>query len=225
MSVSFDDIVSLQQKIKDMMPAAAQGKGLVCFDYNDAQKIAACLEEICEWRRHDEDERAHSPHRIIVEGFSTESINDAFSDALRKTACYHSQAHDVSITVLGIKELKAGGYRAMLEVHITPMSFSDIEVPDNEYEERKKNKDREYLKRKLDHDEYLKHLVHDHFLDESGITPDVPDYIMIRVDDASLLNMMIEKEFFKAGHELNKNDYKNGYDIRVNFVPPEPKPE
>ena len=222
MGVNADDIKRLQAKIIEMTPAASKGEGLVCFDHDDAEKLAACLEELSEWRRHDEDERAHGPHRIIIKGYSTESIHHAFADALQKTSCYHSQLHDVSITVLGIKELKKGGYRATLEVHITPMTMTDIEHPDNELEERQKNFKNEYEKRKKDHEEHLKHLMHDHFLDESGITPDIPDHIMMRVDDATLLNMMIEKEFFKAGHEL-RPDLQQGRDIRINLLHPEPK--
>jgi hypothetical protein len=68
------------------------------------------------------DDIKKSDGRTVVEGFSDIDIKEAFKNALDKVAQFFSEIHDVSVTVLGLVHLPKGGYRATLEVHLTPVT-------------------------------------------------------------------------------------------------------
>lgn len=175
------------------------------FAERHAAPLIELLEELRQKRAadaaRDTDNFIKHTNRIIVEGYSDESINAAFAHALEKISPYFSEHHDVSITVVGLLELPRGGHRATLEVHLTPMTSNKTQHLEGEDLERKHINDRDYKKRRIHNESHLKHLIHEHFLSLSGQTPHIPDYFLINIHDAELLNMMIEKEFFHATHE------------------------
>ena len=161
-------------------------------------------------------------HRVVVEGFSAESVNGAFQDAMNKVMHYFSEQNDVSITVLELLELPKKGYKAVLEVHITPFTETHKATPVGQDEEILKINEADYQKRKKHAEGHLDELVLEHFIVSTGTVPaHIPDYVLINIHDADLLNMMIEKDFFKASHEDINIDHK----ILVKFQTPEPKPE
>lgn len=148
-----------------------------------------------------------STHRAILEGFSDESPAAALSEALDKAAFYFSEQHDISITLQKLTQLPQGGHRAIVEVHITPVTFRHhlhVEAPDVEL---KLIHDHDYDSRKKMAEEHIKHLVFDHFATTNGgRQAQIPDYFLININDAYLMNHLIEKEFFNAGHHNNIKD-------------------
>ncbi len=139
-------------------------------------------------------------HRIIVEGFSDENPNAALSNALDKASGYFSEQHDVSFTLMGLSHLPHGGHRALLEVHVTPMTLRNKCHPQEQDVELKHIHDSDYRNRKKYDEEHKKHLVFDHFATTVGGSPlEIPDYFLINIKDADLMNFMIEKAFFNAG--------------------------
>lgn len=151
------------------------------------------------------DEMKNDKARTIVEGFSEDTIEEAFRDALNKVAVYFSAKHDVSTTVLGLVHLPKGGHRAVLEVHISSMSMHDEAHPSSPDVQRKRAVDQEYEDDQERRRHHAEKLIFDHFLEISNAPVYVPDYFKVMVSDAEILNLMIEKEFFGATHELPKN--------------------
>lgn len=143
---------------------------------------------------------ASGVHRVIVEGFSGESAERAFAAALDKAAHYFDEHHDVAITVLGVIDLPKGGHRATLELHITQMTLRDYAHRESADLERKHINERDDKLRTKRAEHKAEHMVYDHFLRTAGTTPHVPDHLLINIKDADILNMMIEREFFRAGH-------------------------
>lgn len=158
------------------------------------------LEELKSWRSNARKEQQDS-RRLIIEGFLDESAHEAFSDALHKASCYFSEAHDTHISMLELTALPRGGHRAMVEVFITPLSHGKMMHPEGQDVELKHIHDHAYRHQKTREETHLKEIIHDHFLELSGGAPNIPDYFLINITDAELLNMMIEKEFFNAGHK------------------------
>ena len=168
--------------------------------------VAAALEELRRLRAQAERERirrqAVGSHDVIIEGFSDESADAAFSEALSKVTYYFSEYHDVATTLLGLEVLPLGGHKATLQLRITPMTIREKEDREGPEAELHHMHDAHELARKQKHEGHAEDMMHEHFLLHSGITPQsVPDYFMINLKDSDLLNQMIEKEFFKATHK------------------------
>lgn len=176
------------------------------FVTRKARQIVELLNELREWREqagHSGESIFDKRGRVIVEGFSDESAAAALSDALNKASHYFSEMLDVSITLKQLSELKSGGHHAILELHITPMNMKDhahVKGLDIELRNFHNRNFHDQIKRDEGH---IRHLVFDHFVNHVG-APEaalIPDHLMINVRDADLMNYMIEKDFFKAGHE------------------------
>lgn len=140
-------------------------------------------------------------HRVLIEGYSDESSEKALSSALEKASRYFSEQHDVSITLQQLTKLPKGGHRATLEIHVTPLTLKDTAHIQGNDVELKRIRARDFvLKRRLER-EHMRHLVYDHFAAITGGEQRyIPDYFLINVTDASLMNMMVENDFFAAGH-------------------------
>lgn len=140
-------------------------------------------------------------HRVLIEGYSDESSEKALSSALEKASRYFSEQHDVSITLQQLTKLPKGGHRATLEIHVTPLTLKDTAHIQGSDVELKRIRARDFvLKRRLER-EHMRHLVYDHFAAITGGEQRyIPDYFLINVTDASLMNMMVENDFFAAGH-------------------------
>lgn len=140
-------------------------------------------------------------HRVLIEGYSDESTEKALSSALEKASRYFSEQHDVSITLQQLTKLPKGGHRATLEIHVTPLTLKDTAHIQGSDVELKRIRARDFvLKRRLEQ-EHMRHLVYDHFAAITGGEQRyIPDYFLINVTDASLMNMMVENDFFAAGH-------------------------
>ena len=176
------------------------------------------LEELSD--RRNAEESGISPqntHRVIVEGFSAKEASDAFSDALAKAGHYFSSEHDVSVTLQRLTELPQGGFHAIMEVHMTPLTLRErYDVVDADVE-LKRIHDHHYRQDRRHEQEALKHLIFDHFTSKSGGVQ-LPDHFLINVQDAHLLEYMIEKQFFEKGHAplpgkhiiIRKRDHDGG---------------
>jgi hypothetical protein len=216
---------------EDMAALTAMLREGAALDDDARGVLAAALDELRDHRRRAAQERlrqaAVGMHRVIIEGVSDESAEAAFAAALNKAAHYFSEYHDVAVTVLGLVALPRGGHRATLELHITPMTIRDVahrEAPDLELKHLYEADERT---RKRRHEAQAAHMVHDHFLSTTGATPQfVPDFFMVDLKDADLLNFMIEKDFFKATHE--RSDAEEDPDpqpvprVRVRVLHPAP---
>ncbi|HOO50852.1 MAG TPA: hypothetical protein PLK94_06145 [Alphaproteobacteria bacterium] len=140
--------------------------------------------------------------RCIVEGFSDESAAAALSDALSKASKYFSESVDINITLRQLTELSEGGHRATLELHITPLKINDRAHVKSFDVQNKKIRAAEFKKMHVTEEGERRHLVFDHFVPKMGATASgIPDNYLINIGDAHLMNYMIEKAFFKAGHE------------------------
>ena len=148
------------------------------------------------------EERKSAGGRVIVEGFDSQSMEGAFSNALNKATGFFDAHHDIAVTVIGLVTMPKGGYHATLEVDITPMTYRLQSKMHSFEEEAALDRSLSYQKTRKQEEEHIKHLVHEHFLTTTGATPHVPDYFLINFKDADLLNHMIEKQFFHAGHKI-----------------------
>lgn len=139
--------------------------------------------------------------RTMLEGYSDHSAAEALSRALEKAGCLFSEHHDISVTLQGLAALPQGGHRAVVEVHISPLTLRHhphLQGPDVEL---KRIHDHDYDQDRKYEEEHIKHLVFDHLVSTTGgRQPDVPNYFLININDSYLLNHLIEKEFFQAGH-------------------------
>lgn len=218
MSGHYDDIDPLIETLGAMANDPSDDAANMRFADSHARDAAALLEELKEWRDK-ADKRQSGGGRVIVEGYDEDSMQGAFADALNKASMFFDAHHDIAITVLGLISLPKGGHRATLEVDITPLTHRLNAHPDALDEEIEKEHERAFAKSIKDEEEYLQELVHDHFLETTGATPHVPDYFLINFKDADLLNHMIEKQFFKAGHDHDK-DYVPGW-AKVKVIKPD----
>lgn len=196
-----DDVDILIRELEAMSIHPADDDRNRRFADTHAAQTAVLLEELKQWRE-SAARRQESGGRVIVEGFDEKDMNRAFSVALAKTAGFFSEQHDIAITVLGLYSLPHGGHRVVLEIDITPLCRhlnEHMAAPDIE---SKRGHERAFAAFRKHEDTHLKELVYDHFLETMGTVPQIPDYFLINFKDADLLNHMIEKQFFKAGHDL-----------------------
>ncbi len=156
---------------------------------------------------------ANKTHRVIVEGFSDESAESAFSAALDKASHYFSEDHDISITVQQLLELPNGGHRATLEVHITPLSLRNTAHIKGADIELKRDHNKAFRDERIKENETLQHLIYDHFssISNANTIGHLPPSLLINVDDAKLMHYMLEKQFLKAEaswHNAEKSHHK-----------------
>ncbi|HNQ92736.1 MAG TPA: hypothetical protein PKI93_07385 [Alphaproteobacteria bacterium] len=176
-----------------------------------AGDIVELLSELKQWRETSAQGGGNlfdKQSRVLVEGFSDESAAAALSDGLNKAAHYFAESMDVSITLKQLTELAGGGHRAVLELHITPMNLKDHAHVKGLDIELKKFHDKDFHDQVKREEGHVHHLVFDHFVHHVGASEAalIPDHLMINVRDADLMNYMIEKEFFKAGHEHEEEE-------------------
>jgi hypothetical protein len=182
-------------------------EGLKNFIEGCATPLCALLEELRTFRQQTgekgsgEEDYSKGTHRVLIEGYSDESAEKALSSALEKASRYFSEQHDVNITLQQLTKLPKGGHRATLEIYVTPLTLKDTAHIQGNDVALKRLKTRDFvLKRKLER-EHMRHLVYDHFAAiTGGAQRHIPDYFLINVTDASLMNMMMENDFFAAGH-------------------------
>lgn len=194
------------------------------------QKIEALLEELKEFRYQttgssDSGHLAPEHSRILIEGFSDESASQALVDALSKATRYYTELVDVSITLRQLSELREGGHRATLELHITPLNLKNRAHIEGLDVEDRKFRNEEFHNQIVHEENETRHRVFDHFVPVIGARASmIPDYLLINVNDAYLMNYMIEKDFFKAGSKQPKPDGPHGILVRTQSEP-EPTPE
>lgn len=183
-----------------------------------AEPLVALLNELKLRREQTEDSVLPiSTHRVIVEGFSDESTEKALAMALDKAAPYFTEEHDVSLTLKQLVELPEGGHRATIEVHLTPFTLrpkphvQPIEI------EHKHQHQADFDKFRVQESTYAKHLVFDHFARSNGAISAglLPEFFMIHVNDANLMNYMLEKQFFKAGHHLKNSPAPKAFTVKL----------
>jgi len=141
---------------------------------------------------------ASNLHRITVEGRDAGNPAKALSAALNKAIINLSDLHDNVLILRELSELPEGGYRGTLEIHSVPLSSKDGTLHDDHDKNLKHIHEHEYGK-KLNR-EHIKYPIFDHFAgtDDDG-QADMPEYILINVDDPSVMNYMIGKNLFEAG--------------------------
>lgn len=156
-------------------------------------------------------------HRVILEGYSDSSSEKALSNALDKASHYFSEDNDIAITLQQLLELPSGGHRAVIVVHITPITLKEKPHIKGADIELKRDHDKAFHASRNKENEALQHLVFDHFsaLTKAKTTGHVPPSFLINVTDAKLMSYILEKQFLKA--ELSLKDAQ--HDL------PEPTPE
>lgn len=187
-------------------------EGLRNFINGCATPLCALLEELRALRQRvteaesGGDAHLKGTHRVLVEGYSDENAEKALSSALDKASRYFSEQHDVNITLQQLVKLPKGGHRATLEIRVTPLTMRETaHVQGNDVVLKRLRARNFALKKKLEQ-EHMRHLVYDHFAAiTGGEQRHIPDYFLINVTDASLMNMMVENDFFTAGHPLNSS--------------------
>lgn len=144
-------------------------------------------------------------HRILLEGFHSESMQEAFGNALDKAYHYFSDLHHVNVSVVGMASLPKGGYRVTIELQIVSGSKGRQHKraeADVEMKRLQKQGDKNFRQK---YEEQMGHFMHDHFLSTSS-APYIPDYLMVGVQDAELMNVMAAHEFFKASRAVKGAD-------------------
>ncbi|MDD3019974.1 MAG: hypothetical protein PHX61_03215 [Alphaproteobacteria bacterium] len=208
------------------MDSASKASSLSDFIRNNAADIISLLNELKTWRTYSGAEESGShifdkQSRVIVEGFSDNSAAAALSDALNKASRYFSEKMDINITLRQLSEIKDGGHRAVLELHIIPMNLGTRSHVQSLDVENKKFHDLEFHHMLKKEEAERRHLVFDHYVGKIGSGADsIPDYFLINLGDACLMNYMIEKEFFKAGHALSAHPTR----VLIKTVKEDPEP-
>jgi len=185
---------------------ALRNRAVLDFFTSYTRQLIALLYELRQWRDQKDGGgalHASGTHRVVIEGFSDEGAEQALSSALDKAKQYFSEDRDISITLHQLIELPQGGHRATLELHLTPISLKlkpHLKAADIE---NKRNLQQGFDALRKHEAELIPHLVYDHFARSVGgfSSAAVPPYFLIHVTDANLMNFMIEREFFNAGHE------------------------
>lgn len=218
-----EDIDELLECLNTVRAQSDNAAVLKNFTENDAYGAIVLLGELKK-RRHASrlhggtDGGSIGSHRIILEGFSEDDMQESFSNALEKAYGYFSENHDVSITVLDMAKLPKIGFRSTIEIHITPMTSGHVRKIEGADLELKHNKSRTEKPYRAERQEFLGHLMHDHFIMTSQETY-VPDYLMVSVNDAQMLNFMAEHDFFKAAHERDEAEepeiVQKGFVVRM----------
>lgn len=236
LSTSEPDIVNkdIQKSIEALQELGAAEQAAGRLDYfvsHHASLIIALLEELREKRLSGNGGGTSKGqnHRLLVEGYSEDNMKAAFSEAMSKAMSHFSEHHDVSIQVAGCVKLPKGGYRVTLEMHITPIKHSLRKKPLGLDVELKRAHKLDNKSRQKTHEESLQHMVHDHFLHHTGgQIPSVPDYMLININCAEALEMMIEQDFFHAGHEshdIKKTHKLETPQMMLRIHKPKPKTE
>ncbi len=221
-----NDIESLISELNHVRDNVDNAELVSGFVSNQSDNIISFLNELKEKRgKVSSDALAlirERSHRVVVEGYSENNVNDAFSEALEKVTPYFSEHHDVSITVLGMSSLPKGGYRATLEVHVSPLKSKlsdDMESPEEELKRIKETTASDVQSREA---LYMQDLVHNHFLTHSGYLSYIPDNFLIHVHDANTLNMMIEQQFSNVANiNATQDDVKQSPRVTVRVLEPD----
>lgn len=202
---------------------------LRAFVQDNSAQIIHYLQELKDWL---EKQAAtgqggtHDFQRTIVEGFSENSLAEALSEALDKAAKFFNDQEDVAIILEQLIELPHGGYRATLEVRVVPLNMKHklhVQGADVQY---KRIHDHDYHAQRKFEEGHIRHLVFDHFAaNNCGSMVPIPEYFLINVNDAYLLNHAIEKAFLKAGHTLKLEDMQGPQQILVRTRAPHPHPD
>lgn len=145
--------------------------------------------------------------KVIVEGYSENSEDQALADAMAKAARYLSSDHDVSIAILELAQLPGRGFKAVLEITITPMTRKDTLHREGQDLELQRLYNADYKARKKYAEQHWKREMANQFVRTMGTNcPDIPDFLAVTIDEAGLLNRRIEKEFFYASHRSGRID-------------------
>jgi hypothetical protein len=230
----YDDVEALMLDIEKArlllndLSKSQDDKGTIAIGFitENADALLACLDELKNLRAENDGSLPlgggfQSTHRVILEGFSDSSAEQALSSALDKAAHYFAEDKDVSITIQQLKELPNGGHHAILEVHVTPFNLRIKPHIKGRDIELKRDHAKAYAdQRKKEHDA-LEHLVFDHFsaLTKPKTMGHIPQSYLINVNDAKLMHYMLEKQFLKAEMNLKFREAKKDLDL------PEPSPE
>jgi hypothetical protein len=198
----------------------------VGFITENADALLSCLDELKNLREKSDSNLPlgggfQSTHRVIVEGFSDSSAEQALSSALDKAAHYFAEDKDVSITIQQLKELQNGGHHVILEVHVTPLNLRLKPHVKGRDIELKRDHAKAYTEQRQKEHEALEHLVFDHFsaLTKPKTMGHIPASYLINVNDAKLMHYMLEKQFLKAEMNLKFREAKKEIDL------PEPSPD
>lgn len=205
-NIDIGNLIKEIEHVRDSVKSEQLGEGFrvqtaLGFFERYADSLVVLLDELLHLR--ESTGNSGGTHRVLVEGFSSDDAASAFSDALAKAAHYFSEQHDVSVSLQKLTEIPKGGYHAVMEVHMTPVVLKDrFDIVDADVE-LKRIHDHSYAHDRKDEAAALKHLVFDHFTSKSGGVQ-LPDHFLINIQDAHLLEYMIEKQFFEVGHKMHK---------------------
>ncbi|QQG35404.1 MAG: hypothetical protein HYS17_07595 [Micavibrio aeruginosavorus] len=200
-----DEIARLQYIVSGSQPDAVHDwqKELSIFVERYGPLVISLLDELLYFRETSTSGGIgfKNTFRTVLEGYSDRSATEALSLALEKAACLFSEHHDISVTLQALTALPQGGHRAVVEVHISPLTLRHHPHPQGPDVELKRIHDHEYDQARKHEEEQIKHLVFDHVVSAAGGSlPDIPNYFLININDSYLLNHLIEKEFIKSSH-------------------------
>jgi len=137
--------------------------------------------------------------KFIVEGRSETSMEEALADAMSKASVHMAEGRDVNISVLELGMVPGRGFRAVLEVTVVPMGDGRGAKPLAQDVELKRMRDRRFPDQLRYEAQHIKQMVQDHFATTvGGDAPEVSDYFLKDLNEAGLLNQIIEKEFLHA---------------------------
>ncbi|MBI4030906.1 MAG: hypothetical protein HY370_04465 [Proteobacteria bacterium] len=136
--------------------------------------------------------------KFIVEGRSENSMEEALADAMSRASVHMAEGRDVNIAVLELGMAPGRGYKAVLEVTVVPMGDGRGSKPVEQDVELKRMRDRRFPEQLRYEAQHVKQMVQDHFTTIAGDAPEVSDYYLKDLNEAGLLNQIIEKEFLHA---------------------------
>ncbi len=145
--------------------------------------------------------------KIVITEYSRESTDDALGKAMAKASRYLSGDQDVHVSVKELAEIPGQGFRATVEVTIVPISLRNrLKVESREAEE-KREREAEYRKQLEKLEKHPRELVLSHFLEAMGNwCPEIPDFMITDINDATILREDIEHTFLHAAHHSNNHD-------------------
>ncbi len=237
-TVPYEDIQTVLDSVTQLEHARHNGHAFAiqagAFVDRDAAKLSALLQELAFLRSHNAGGVADyaGTNHFLAEGTSETSAEEALANALSNAAHFFSQHHDVVLTLSRLGPRPGGGFIAVVEIHITLMKHTPtlhVEPPDVQ---ALRLHDEAFRKSRKDELEQAAHMVFDHFRHlKTGSPTAMPASFMVNITDANLLNKMIERQFFKSTHPVQRLSQsglsleEEPFQLLVRARPPDAKPK
>jgi hypothetical protein len=159
----------------------------------------------------------------MIEASSHESYEAALNRALADAVTFTSEIHDAHVTLQDLSRTDDDGYRAVLEISLSPVSLDqDPFGPENPFREVDRGPDADYklqINRKYSR---IERLIEDYLADKTYINlAEVPHFILSHMKPENLIDKIVVSEFQDAVEPEAAN---SAFDFSRVVQPDDPAP-